>query len=102
MGMKRKVLNKHLNEFLGQKVNVVTELHQMETQSEDSTMISTQNPLVFAGFLLDYDDLNYYLSDEEGELKQIIRIAKTVGIQLDPDFSIENVEDLLAKNEELN
>jgi uncharacterized membrane-anchored protein len=100
--MRTKKKKNHLNEFLGQAVNVITKLHTTETQQEDTTMISVQTPLVFAGIFLDYDVNNYYLSDGDGELKQIILREETVAIQLDPSTDTESVEEMLAKNGELN
>jgi hypothetical protein len=85
MDEKMKKKNDHTSSFLGQKVNVVTKLMLEESQQEGETMISNNQPLVFAGILIDYDDSFYFVGDETGEVKQIISKSEVVALQIDPD-----------------
>jgi hypothetical protein len=71
--------------FLGRKVNVVTKMMLEESQQEGETMVSNNQPLVFAGVLVDFDDSFYFLGDEEGEIKQIIQKSEVLALQIDPD-----------------
>lgn len=82
----------YLSEFISRKINVVMNFSLEETQGEEGTTISSNQPLVFVGELLDFDDDFFYLGDETGEVKQIIIRSKVVALQIDPDSVESTVE----------
>lgn len=93
--MKKKV--DHVASFLGQKVNVVTKIMLEESQTEGETSVSNNQPMVFAGVFIDYDDTFYFVGDETGEIKQIITRSDVIALQIDPD-SVESEDQEIDKN----
>ena len=95
--MKKKV--DYRAEFLGRKVNAVTGFSLNESQQEGDTSISNNQPMALQGYLISYNEEEYYLGDEDGEVKQIIRRSNVIALQIDPD-EVESEE--IPMREDLN
>lgn len=75
----------YYSEFIDETVNAVIDFDMSETQAEEGVSISNNQPLVFTGVLLDYDDDNVYLGNKDGQINQIIPRDKLLALQRDPD-----------------
>jgi len=91
----------YISTFLGRKVNAVIDFEMTETQQEGDTMVSSNQPLVFTGYLIDYDDSYLFIGDEDGDIKQIILRDKLISLQIDPEAT-EEENTLLQSDKNLN
>jgi len=74
--------------FIGEYVQVVTKLTTTFTQENEEGLITHVNNIIIDGFLLDQDDLYYYLGQTSDAISSTIKIddVSIVNISPTPDI----------------
>jgi hypothetical protein len=75
--------------FVGEYVQVTTDIMVKSQLESEEGVIIQETPLVFQGFLLDEDSKYYYLGEGPGEIANAVKIDSVKGISIVPQVVVK-------------
>lgn len=68
--------------FLGERVDILLKIFKKVTSESNEETVSTTEPILAWGFILDKDDEYYYLGDSPDQINKCIRITDVAAIEI--------------------
>lgn len=82
--------------FIGEFVNIISDLETTETEQDGENYSHKTSSVTFTGFLLDQDENYYYMGDSGNEITCAIEKTSVKFIQiLDPNGPLDEILDTL-------
>jgi hypothetical protein len=70
-----------LDLFIGSYVDVVTDLSTKTIQGTEESFVETNQPLIFSGYLVDYDEEYLCLGSDPEVIDRVLRRTSALGIE---------------------
>lgn len=94
MTSKRKIKDVFYNIFVGEFVQIVTEVQTKTVQQSEEEIKESNHPVILEGYLLDVDDDFYYLGDTPNSISSGVKKTKIVHIQIaEPKSYMDDILD---------
>lgn len=106
MKKKTEKLDAFFNIFMGEVVKIVTTINTTEYINTEEGPTEQTSPIILKGYLMDYDDEYYFISENADEVACAIKKDKVALIEIQKEYNVyEDILDDLAiptKKEDIN
>lgn len=86
--MAKKQIDMFFDIFAGEFVSITTKLQQKITQQTEENILQSESFLSMQGFLVEKDDLYYYIGDKPNSVLAAIKINEVVHIEITQEENV--------------
>lgn len=86
--MVKKLTDTFFDIFAGEFVSITTKLQQKVTQQTEENVLQSESFLSIQGFLVDKDDLYYYIGDKPNSILAAIKINEVVHVEITQEENV--------------